>query len=134
MLPDNRRNGAVEPIALAHLKARVRQLRTYRLLVNAFVPVLVMALAALAFRWVFPYLFSVLTWLWTTETLLLLALAVAWALGSWAFASGKFKCPACHAPFATKFHLWVRGTCQACGYDLAASGDDVAHGKRGGPG
>lgn len=103
---------------LPEVNAPATQLRRYRLLVNSLVPLLVVALAVLVFRWVFPYFFSVLAWLWKTEALVLLVLALAWAFGSWAFASGKIKCPACHAPFATKFHLWVPKACQACGFDI----------------
>jgi hypothetical protein len=103
---------------LPELNALATQLRRYRLLVNSLVPLLVVALAVLVFRWVFPYFFFVLAWLWTTEALVLLGLALAWAFGSWAFASGKIKSPACDASFATKFHLWVPRACQACGFDI----------------
>jgi hypothetical protein len=106
---------------LPPLLAHARHLQGYRRLVNSLLVLLVFALALLVFRWVFPYLFSVLLWLWTAEALVLVGLAIAWCLGSWAFASGKVKCPACRAPFATGFHLWVPRTCQACGYDVTAS-------------
>jgi hypothetical protein len=108
------------PDLLPELLVRTRQLQNYRLLVNSLLVLLVVVLAALVFRWVFPYLFSVLLGLWTAEALVLLGLAVAWCLGSWAFATGKFKCPACHAPFTTRFHLWVPRTCGACRYDITA--------------
>jgi hypothetical protein len=105
---------------LTQLVGRTRRLQSYRLLANAALVLLVVALAALVFRWVFPYFFSVLLWLWTAEAFLVLGLAIAWCLGSWAFASGKIKCPACQAPFTTRFHLWVPRACQACGYDITA--------------
>jgi hypothetical protein len=103
---------------LPQLLIRTRQLHSYRLLLNSLLLLLVIVLAALVFRWVFPYFFTVLLWLWTAEALLLVALAVVWCLGAWAFASGRIRCPACHAPFVAKFHLWVPKACQACGYDI----------------
>jgi hypothetical protein len=111
------------PDSLSHLTAEARHVRTKRTLVNSLAPVLVIALAVLVFHWLFPYLFSVLVWVWSADAFVLLLLGILWALGSWAFASGKIKCPACAAPFATKFHLRIPKTCQACGYDVTVSRD-----------
>ena len=99
---------------------RVRRLRNYRLLANSFMPLVVLALVLIVFRSVFPWLFSVLTFIWSADTLLLVLLVVPWVLVSWALASGKARCPSCDAPFAGKFHLWVPKTCQSCGYDITA--------------
>jgi hypothetical protein len=84
-------------------------------------------LTLFVFHWIFPYFFSVVVGLWTAEALLLLVSATLWALGSWAFASGKIRCPACAAPFAAKFHLWIPKTCQACGYDVTTSRSDTSN-------
>jgi hypothetical protein len=116
--------------SLPPLTARVRRLRIYRSLANAFVPLLAVALAVLGFRWVFPWLFSVLVYVWTAEAVLLVVLAVPWLLVSCAFALGRIKCPSCDAPFASKFHLWVPKTCQGCGYDITAAKNDVTSNKR----
>ena len=102
------------------LTARVRRLRTYRLLANAFAPLLAIALAVLVFRWMFPWLFSLLVYVWIADALLLIVLAVPWLLVSRAFALGRIKCPSCDAPFVSKLHLWVPKTCQSCGYDITA--------------
>lgn len=101
------------------LTARVVRLRIYRLLANSFPALLAVAVAVLVFRWVFPWTFSALTFVWTADALLLLALAVPWLLVSGALALGKIKCPSCDAPFATSFHLWVPKACQSCGYEIA---------------
>jgi hypothetical protein len=98
----------------------VRRLRIYRLLANAFPALLAVALAVLVFRWMFPWLFSALEWVWSADALLLLVLAIPWLLVSWGLALGKITCPSCEAAFATKLHLWVPKTCQSCGYDITA--------------
>jgi hypothetical protein len=85
---------------------------------------LVLALALLAFRWVFPYLFSVLIWVWTADAFLILMIGMTWVLGCWAFAAGKIKCPGCAAAFADRFHLWVPKACHACGYDVTLRASD----------
>jgi hypothetical protein len=102
------------------LTTRVRRLRIYRLLANSFPALLAIALAVLVFRWMFPWLFSVLVWIWTADVVLLVVLAVPWLLMSWGLAMGKIRCPSCDAPFANRFHLWVPKTCQTCGYDITA--------------
>jgi hypothetical protein len=107
--------------SLPPLTARVRRLRIYRLLANAFAPLLAVALAVLVFRWMFPWLFSLLVYVWTADALLLLVLAIPWLLVSHAFARGRIKCPSCDAPFVSKLHLWVPKTCQGCGYDITAA-------------
>jgi hypothetical protein len=106
--------------SLPPLTARVRRLRNYRLLANAFAPLVAVALAVLVFRWVFPWLFSLLVFVWTADAFLLAVLAIPWLLLSCAFALGRIKCPLCDAPFASKFHLWVPKACQSCGYDITA--------------
>ena len=106
--------------SLSPLTTRVRRLRIYRLLANAFVPLLAVALAVLAFRWVFPWVFSLLVYVWTADAVLLVVLAIPWLLVSCAFALGRIKCPSCDAPFTSKFHLWVPKTCQGCGNDITA--------------
>lgn len=106
--------------ALTSLTARVRRLRAYRLLANSFPALWALTLAVLIFRWMFPWLFSVLLWIWTADAFLLAVLAVPWLVVSGGLALGKIKCPSCDAPFANRFHLWVPKTCQACGYDIAA--------------
>jgi len=109
----------MEPAAShPQLNAQALQLRTYRALTNASILLLVVASALLVTHFVFPYLFSVLLRVWTVDALLVFVLAVAWLCGMWAFASGRIKCPACAAPFATGFHFWVPKTCQACGRDV----------------
>jgi len=112
------------------LIASVRRLRVYRLLANSFPALLAVAFAVIVFRWVFPRLFSALIFIWTADALLLVVLAVPWLLVSWALALGRIKCPSCDAPFATKFHLWVPKTCQACGYDITAPRTEAASNKR----
>jgi hypothetical protein len=107
--------------SLPQFTARVQRLRIYRLLANSYVPLLAVALAMLVFRWIFPWLFSVLAFIWTADAFLLVLLVVPWILVSWALASGKIKCPACDASFASKFHLWVPKACQSCGCDITAA-------------
>jgi hypothetical protein len=110
---------SVEPAgASSRLSDHARHVRGYRQFVNSLFIALLLALALLAFRWVFPYLFSVLVWVWTADAFLILLIAIMWLLGCWAFASGKIRCPGCAAPFANRFHLWVPRACQACGYDI----------------
>lgn len=109
-----------QPGSLPLLTARVRRLRIYRSLANAFVPLLAVALAVLAFWWLFPWLFSLLVYVWTADAVLLVVIAIPWLVMSCAFALGRIKCPACDGPFASKFHLWVPKTCQGCGYDITA--------------
>jgi hypothetical protein len=122
--------------SLPSLTARVRRVRVYRLLANAFAPLLALALAVLVFRWMFPWLFSLLVLVWTADAFLLLVLAIPWLLVSGAFALGRIKCPSCDAAFASKFHLWVPKACQSCGYDITAhksgtSSDDRGSGRDG---
>ena len=107
--------------SLARFTARVRRLRIYRLLANSFVPLLVVALALLLFRWLFPWTFSVLAIVWTADAFLLVVLVVPWLVALWAFAHGKIECPSCEAPFASKFHWWVPKTCRSCGYDVTTT-------------
>ena len=116
--------------SLPPLTARVRRLRIYRLLVNAFAPLLAVALAVLIFRWMFPWLFSLLVYVWTADALLLVVLAIPWLLVSLSFARGKIKCPSCEAPFVSKLHLWVPKTCQSCGYDITAPTKVATSNKR----
>ena len=116
--------------SLPSLTARVRRLRIYRLLANSFVPLLAVALAMLVFRWIFPWLFSVLAFIWTADAFLLLLLVVPWILVSSALTSGKIKCPACDASFAPKFHLWVPKACQSCAYDITAAKDGPTSNSR----
>ena len=106
--------------SVSRLTVRVRHLRICRLVANSFPPLLAVALVVLVFRWMFPWLFSVLVVVWTADALLLVVLAVPWLLVSWAVASGKVKCPSCEAPFASKFHLWFPKACQGCGFDLTS--------------
>jgi len=117
--------------ALPSLTPRVRRLRAYRLLANSFPALLVIALAVLVFRWMFPWLFSILVWIWTADVFLLAVLAIPWLLVSWGLTLGKIKCPSCDAPFANKFHLWVPRTCQRCGYDVAAPHGTATSSDRG---
>ena len=105
--------------SLMQMSARVRQLRFYRALANVYPAFLAMALVLLVFRWMFPWLFSVLIYVWAADIVVLIALAVPWLLVSWAFTSGKIRCPACEAPFTTGFHLWVPRACQSCGCRIA---------------
>jgi hypothetical protein len=100
------------------LHDRIRRLRGYRSLANALLPLVVIAVAVLVFRWMFPGFFSVLVWVWTADVLLLAIVAVPWLLIAWSFASGRIKCPVCAASFASRAHLWVPKACQACGYDV----------------
>ena len=111
--------------SLPSLTARVRRLRAYRLLANAFPALLAVAFAVLVFRWMFPWLFSALEFIWTADAFLLAVLAAPWLLMSWGLALGKIKCPSCAAPFAAKFHLWVPKTCHTCGYDITAPHHDA---------
>jgi hypothetical protein len=120
--------------SLPSLTVRVRRLRVYRLLANSFPALLVVALAVLVFRWLFPWLFSALVFVWTADAFLLVVLAVPWLILSWALALGKIKCPSCNAPFATGFHLWVPKTCQACKYDItSAQGGATSNNRQRGP-
>ena len=116
--------------SLPSLPVRVRRLRVYRLLANSFPPLLAVAFAVLVFRWMFPWLFSALAFIWTADALLLVVLAVPWLVVSWTLALGKIKCPSCDAPFASKFHLWVPKTCQTCGYDITASHNGATSNNR----
>jgi hypothetical protein len=109
---------------------RTRHVRIKRQLVNSLVLLLVIVSALLLLHWEFPYLFSVLAWVWAADAFLLVVLAGLWALGSWAFASGKIVCPACSAPFATGFHLWIPKTCHACGFDVTAPRVDPTSNQR----
>jgi hypothetical protein len=104
--------------SLQRASARFRRLRLYRGLANVYPSLLAVALAVLVFRWMFPWLFSVLVYVWTVDASLLLVLAVPWLLVSWAFAFGKIKCPACQGAFASKFHLLVPKACENCGCDI----------------
>jgi hypothetical protein len=97
-----------------------RHLRNYRQLINSLLVVLLFALALLAFRWVFPYLFSVLVWVWIADAFVILVIGMTWVLGCWAFASGKVRCPGCAAPFTDGFRFWIPKACHACGYDITA--------------
>lgn len=106
--------------SLQRTSARFRRLRLYRGLVNVYPALLAVAMAVLVFRWVFPWLFSVLVYFWAVDAFLLLVLTVPWLLVSWAFAFGKIKCPACDGPFASKLHLLVPKTCANCGCDVTA--------------
>ncbi len=104
----------------ASLPARVRRLRIYRSLANAFTPLLVVAVAVVVFRWMFPWTFSLLVYVWSADAVLLFVLAILCLLVSWAFARGRIRCPACEAPFTSGFHLWVPKTCANCGVDITA--------------
>jgi hypothetical protein len=99
----------------------ISRVRAYRQLCNALVPLLVAAIAILVFRWMFPFTFSLLLYWWAADAALLVMSAVAWLLLSWAFASGRIKCPACRGPFASGFHLWVPKTCHQCSFDVTAA-------------
>jgi len=116
--------------SLPSLTTRVRRLRAYRLLANSFPALLAIALAVLVFRWMFSWLFSALVYIWIADAFLLIVLAAPWLVVSGALALGKIKCPACAAPFAAKFHLWVPKTCQACGYDITAPHSGATSSKR----
>lgn len=107
--------------SLPPLATSVRRLRAYRLLANASAPLLVIALAVIVFRWVFPYLFSVLVYVWAAAGLLLLVLVIPWTVVLCAFALGKIRCPACGGPFASGFQLWVPRHCHTCGYDVTSA-------------
>lgn len=122
-----------QPDSLRRLTANVRRLRAYRGLANSYVPLLAIALALLVFRWMFPWTFSVLAYVWAADAFLLVVLAVPWILVSSALAFGRIKCPACEARFASKFHLWVPKACQSCGYDITIPTNTAAadnHRKR----
>ena len=118
------------PDSLLHLTASVRRLRAYRVLANSYVPLLAIALALLVFRWMFPWTFSVLAYVWTADAFLLAVLAVPWLLVSSALAFGKIRCPACEARFASKFHLWVPKACHSCGYDITIPTNTAAADNR----
>ena len=122
-----------QPASLPPLTARVRRLRIYRLLANAFMPLLAVALAILVFRWLFPWLFSLLVYIWAADAALLVVLAIPWLLVSCAFALGRIKCPSCAGPFASKFHLWAPKTCQGCGYDITAPNGSTSNNRWRGP-
>jgi Kef-type K+ transport system membrane component KefB len=100
------------------LPAHVHRLRNYRQLSNTLTPLLVIAAALLAFRWVFPWLFSRLVFVWSADAVILLILAIPWLVVSCAFAFGKIKCPACLGGFTSGFHLFVPKACHGCGYDV----------------
>lgn len=102
------------------LTARTRRLSVYRLVANSFVPLLAIALSVIVLRWVVPDLLSVLVVIWTADAFLIAVLVIPWLLVTWAFASGKIKCPLCDAPFVAKFHLWMPKACQNCGHDTGA--------------
>jgi hypothetical protein len=99
----------------------VNRVRAYRQLCNALVPLLVAVIAILVFRWMFPFTFSLLLYWWAADVALLVIVAVPWLSLSWAFATGRIKCPACHGPFASGFHLWVPKTCHQCAFDVTAA-------------
>ena len=115
---------------LTNASARFRRLRFYRGLVNVYPPLLVIAIAALVFWWMFPWLFSVLVWVWAVDALVVLALAVPWVSLSWAFARGKIRCPACAGPVATRFQLLIPKTCASCGCDITAPKTGAISGSR----
>lgn len=100
------------------LDAHAQRVRSYRTLRNALTPLLVIAVALLAFRWVFPWLFSRLVFVWSADAVILLLIAIPWVVLSCAFAFGRIKCPACHGAFTSHFHLLVPKACQGCGYDV----------------
>jgi|HubBroStandDraft_5_1064220.scaffolds.fasta_scaffold731247_1 hypothetical protein len=104
------------------LAAGARRVRDYRRLANALAPLLAIAAALLAFRWVFPWLFSRLVFVWSADAVILFVLAIPWLVVSCAFAFGRIKCPACHGAFASRFHLFVPKACHGCGYDVTAPG------------
>ena len=106
--------------SLPSLTARVRRLRVYRLVANSYPALVVVALAALVFWWMFPWLFSALIFVWAADAFLLVVLVAPWLVVSWALAQGRIKCPSCDGPFAARFHLWVPKACQTCGYDITA--------------
>lgn len=116
--------------SLPSITVRLRRLRTYRLLANALVPLLVVALAVLVFRWMFPWTFSLVVDVWSADAVLLLILAIPWLLVSGAFALGKVKCPSCEGPFTARFHLWIPKACQCCGYDVTAPASAAPTGHR----
>ena len=119
-----------QPDSLLRLSANVRRLRAYRVLANSYVPLLAIALSLLVFRWMFPWTFSVLAYVWAADAFLLVVLAVPWLLVSSALAFGKIKCPACDARFASKFHLWTPRACQSCGYDITIPANTAAAANR----
>jgi len=112
------------------MSARVRQLRLYRALANVYPALLAMALLVVVFRWMFPWLFSVLIYVWAADIVALILLAVPWLLVSWGFTSGKIRCPACQAPFTTRFHLWVPQACDNCGCRIGAAGTATPSDRR----
>ena len=99
----------------SHMSASVRRVRLYRALANIYPALIAMALVVLVFRWMFPWFFPVLIYVWATDIVVLILLAVPWLLVSWAFGSGRIRCPACAAPFTRGFHLWVPKACESCG-------------------
>ena len=119
-----------QSFSLKPMAARWRRLRLYRGLVNVYPALLAIAVAVLVFRWMFPWLFSVLVYVWAADVSVLILLAAPWLLASWAFALGRIKCPSCDRPFASRFHLWVPRTCQNCGCDVAAPQADSASNSR----
>lgn len=108
------------PGFMPSLTARTRRLSVYRLVANSFIPLLAIALSVIVLRWTVPDLLSGLIVIWTADAFLIVVLAVPWLLVTWAFASGKIKCPLCGAPFVSRFHFWVPKACQHCGHDTAA--------------
>jgi hypothetical protein len=114
--------------SLLPVTAQLRRLRTYRSLANVLPPLIVIAAAVLAFRWVFPWLFSVMVVVWAADAFLIILLAIPWLVICCAFAFGRIKCPGCTRPFAAGFHLWVPKSCQSCGYDITAGkGELTSH-------
>jgi len=110
---------------------QLRRLRLYRLLVNSFVTLLALALVLLLIRWLLPWTFAALLFIWTADAIVLGVLAIPWLVVASALALGRMLCPACHAPFTSGFHLWVPRVCEKCGYDVTASLKDAASHKRG---
>jgi hypothetical protein len=100
--------------------AEVQRLRNYRRLANTLTPLPVITAALLAFRWVFPWLFSRLVFVWSADAIVLIILAIPWLVLSCAFAFGRIRCPACHGAFTCGFHLFVPKACHGCGYDVTA--------------
>jgi len=111
----------------------VRRLRLYRLLANTFVILLAFALVLLLLRWLLPWIFALLVFLWTADAILLVALSVPWLLLASALALGRIVCPACHAPFTSRFRLWVPRACEKCGYDITAPPKSASSGNRPSP-
>jgi len=109
-----------------------RRLRIYRALANSFPALLAIALLVLVLRWTVPELLSLLVVVWTADAYLIVLLVVPWLLVSWALAVGKIKCPSCHAPFVSRFHIWFPKACQHCGYDITLPRQGAANNRLGG--